>query len=942
MSTGHDEALSRLFPTTKIGDDGFNWWVGQVESRASDEGENKGGYRYKVAIVGEHPKSKQLVPTADLPWANVVMPVTDPFTPGNIAGKHPQLIPGCWVIGFYLDNDRQKPIILGSIGQTPGAASETVVVSDGEDSRFETGPRSDPKFSIDPYIDGNPDALVGARHVGVLSDLTEDGNGKLRVDPGALVEQQTLDDWCQERAEKCKDVKLKESMDIIIGGFLKDIQDNNGNIGDFYVNKYTGGLYNSIGKARQYTNKAVRVIREFLGKVKGYIISLLQKAVDKLVKFLLKPDKKGNRLTPVTEFFDRLLESVGCKMEDLGDRLIEWLTNLLMSYVNSIYRNAICQIDELVNGIISKIYQLLESLLDSILGPLQDILGAIAAPLNLIGNAINYILNLLGLTCSGPDTKCSQYKQICTNGNRDGKDDEEGNDFLDDLLDKIDNLFGDTPPDYTQYVCDEAYTGAPLQVTGVGFVGGVPLPPTKNTKKRKLVYEIRDIEVTEGDSAIFTITRTGDISIASSVTFETLPGQGSAVQGEDYLSENKVVPFGTNAKEAKVSVQTLVDTVADSDESFFVKINNDSPENEDIKILFVQNVAKCTIVERDLKEPYDPFSPNTVNPFDDIDDTTDLLTDVDDEDPIEDTTLLDPTFKVEANRSTCPEDEFIIYTIQTTNVPDGSILYYTLFGRGITPSDIVGNSLSGEFVISNNGAVVTVGIAKDDVVEEQETLTFAITGTGATVDVLIITRDDQTIDDIDEGIGDVPDTVFEDFELPVVNPINVITDDNGGIIEIPVESTGDAWAEPPTVFVTGEGIGATAAALLDDNGFVTEIRILSSGFGYKINRADDRGVRCIIDSFTVVRPGLGYKTPPTVLIDGNPNVVEATINDDGFVIGARVLDRTLTFDKFPKIEFIGGGGYGAKMIPSLVCLDTDGLSNVGSTKIGTGKYIDCP
>ena len=55
-----------------------------------------------------------------------------------------------------------------------------------------------------------------------------------------------------------------------------------------------------------------------------------------------------------------------------------------------------------------------------------------------------------------------------------------------------------------------------------------------------------------------------------------------------------------------------------------------------------------------------------------------------------------------------------------------------------------------------------------------------------------------------------------------------------------------------------------------------------------------------------------------------------------------MLDRTLTFDKFPKIEFIGGGGYGAKMIPSLVCLDTDGLSNVGSTKIGTGKYIDCP
>ena len=250
--------------------------------------------------------------------------------------------------------------------------------------------------------------------------------------------------------------------------------------------------------------------------------------------------------------------------------------------------------------------------------------------------------------------------------------------------------------------------------------------------------------------------------------------------------------------------------------------------------------------------------------------------------------------------------------------------------------------MTGEFVINNNASAVTVGIREDNVVEDQETLTFSINGTTASVDVLIVTKDDQSIVDFDEGLGDVPETVFEDFSLPSVISENVITDDNGGIIEIPIDDTGDAWAEPPTVFVTGEGIGATATALLNEDGFVTEIRVLSSGFGYKINRADERGVRCIIDDFTVIRPGSGYTSAPTVLVDGSPNVVEAIVNDDGFVIGVNVLDRTLTFDKFPTIEFIGGGGFGAKMIPSLVCLDTDGLSKVGSTKIGTGKYIDCP
>ena len=131
-----------------------------------------------------------------------------------------------------------------------------------------------------------------------------------------------------------------------------------------------------------------------------------------------------------------------------------------MSYIEQIYQAVVCQVDELVNGIISKINELLNDLFDSILGPLQDILGAIAVPLNIIGGAINYVLELLGISCSGPDTTCSKWKKVCTTGEK--KEDEDDKDFLDDLLSDIDNLFGDTPADYTQYVCDEAYEGCLL------------------------------------------------------------------------------------------------------------------------------------------------------------------------------------------------------------------------------------------------------------------------------------------------------------------------------------------------------------------------------------------------------------------------------------------------------------------------------------------------
>ena len=135
-----DEALSRIAPSHRIGHDGFAWWVGQIEATAADEENNKGGYRYKVAIVGEHPQSKEIVDTADLPWASVMMPVNAPFAPGNITGVSAQLVPGCWVIGFYLDSDKQKPIIMGSIGQTPGSTTEKNTVDrDDPNSRFVTG-----------------------------------------------------------------------------------------------------------------------------------------------------------------------------------------------------------------------------------------------------------------------------------------------------------------------------------------------------------------------------------------------------------------------------------------------------------------------------------------------------------------------------------------------------------------------------------------------------------------------------------------------------------------------------------------------------------------------------------------------------------------------------------------------------------------------------------
>ena len=946
-----DQLLSQLIPTQRIGSDGFNWWVGQVEQTAAEEKTNKGGYRFKVRIVGDHPASKEILDTSDLPWANVMMPVNVPFMPGNVGGGHSQLIKGCWVVGFYLDNLKQKPIIMGSIGQTPGAT--TISKSERPDGSTAFGTVNNTVDNpVNPVTDGQPapeNPEGGQGEANKTTGALPTGDDTVPIPPRML---KGVDDekWCQSVAEKCDKQNLTDKTTILLGEFLNEVQKNNGNIGTYLISPISGTINSGVGIARKYVNKIMSVIRHFVAKVKGFVLEKLTNAVKDLIKAVLYPDETGNALTPVTEWFNNLLKDLGCKMADLGDRLAEWLTNVLMGLINQVYRAAACQIDTLVNGILSKINSLMEEILGKVLGPIQDILGAIAAPLNILGGAINFVLKLLGISCSGPNNECAGYKQICTDGEKKNKEDKDGDDFLDDLLSNIDNLFPATGADFNQYTCEDAYTGKPLDTTTVGFTGGVPLYGDTPTKSPKIVYTISDITVEEGFDAVFQVTRTGVTESASSVTYRTST-KGTATPDQDYLSDNGILGFAPGETVKSIAIRTFRSPESEGDEDFYVILKKNSPgEGSRIRSTFIKNVGRCVITERNVKEPGTPYYPAPINPITDIpnvfppDVIEDILTPPDDTDdttpPSDDTT---PSYGVVADRVSVNEGDFVQYTITTENVENGTYAYYTLTGD-IDSSDIIGGKTTGSFVVNNNTAEVIIGISEDSLDEEEELLIFTVNGTGATTNVIVLplTEEVTTEPPNDDGEGDTPETTTDEFIVPDVIPGTIITDDNGGIIEIPISQPGDPWAEPPYVWIGGEGIGAVATPLLDQDGFITEIRIKAPGYGYKLNLANESGVRCIIDAFTIIRPGIGYTSEPDMYINGELGVAEAIINEDGFVVGARILNRQLTFEKFPEIVIVGGGGYGAKLLPSFRCLDTEALTTVGSTKIGTGRYIDCP
>ena len=943
-----DSALQSLYPVNQIGADGFNWWVGQIELGHNQDPKKSG--RCKVRIIGLHPQSCDAVEDEDLPWAITMMPVTNPHSPGGLFSVSSQLKTGHWVVGFFLDNDKQQPVIMGSVGRVAEASKVKLpdrdTVKEGCNS-FTTYKDPEQK-SADQGATENNDTNV-SQNTSQSGHVNTDGN-KVVNEGGEVISSHITNltaakykrntatnsagiNFCIEKADKCgKDTNLTGTFTHLMSEMLYETQRNNGKLGTYLVGELSGDLFDAIDVGREYVDKAIAVMRSFIANIKGFVLKQIRKAVKKLTDALLRPSKDGNILTPITKFLNKYLAKVGCKMADLGDRLAKWLEDMIFGYLFNIYKATACQIDKFVAGLINKIQSLMNDLLKSILGPLQSLLGAIAEPLNMIGAAINKVLSLLGIQCSGPNQKCAKTVKVCTDCSADKRED-----FLDKLLK---NLTTDSM-DWNQYTCKDNNEGTRIKSTDVTFVGGMQDPD------RNIVYSIGDIEVTEGEKAVFTVTRSGFTDVISSLEYKTR--DGTAIKGDDYEEVDGILGFVEGQTSKTIEVRTFDDEVAEGYEDFYLRLSIDTPGKEITRSNFSKNIARCVIKESTINSgttsPSDPITgvtdpsnpndpetnPDVPSDFDNVTEPTGTVT----------TSNL-PSYTITPDRTTVKEGEFVTYTITTTNVPTGTSLNYQLFGPNITPSDIVSNNLTGTFVIENNEAIVIVGINKDDVTEDEETLIFGIGGTGASASVLILS---DLTGLSEEEIADIEDKSSEDMtDAESISPEAgiIITDKGGGIISIPISTPGDPYTEPPAVFITGEGYGASGEVLLDTEGFAKEIRIVDPGFGYKINLPDNAERECIIDSFTMIRPGQQYEAAPKVFVDGDDEVAEAVINTDGQVISVRIKNRSITFDSYPEVVIVGGGGYGAKFIPSFVCLDSDSRVKVGSAKVGTGSYIDCP
>ncbi len=102
-----------------MGRNGFTWFVGVVE----DRNDPKFLGRVRVRCLGLHTENLEKLPTADLPWAHPMNPITSATISG--VGQTPLgPVEGTWVVGFFSDGgEAQTPIIMGTLPGVPSYLS---------------------------------------------------------------------------------------------------------------------------------------------------------------------------------------------------------------------------------------------------------------------------------------------------------------------------------------------------------------------------------------------------------------------------------------------------------------------------------------------------------------------------------------------------------------------------------------------------------------------------------------------------------------------------------------------------------------------------------------------------------------------------------------------------------------------------------------------------
>ena len=110
-----------MYDNNFLGKNNFIWFNGVVEDRQDPQ---KLG-RLRVRCIGIHTDNKDDLPTADLPWSQLIHPITSSGISG--LGHSPGfIVEGTWVFGYFRDGyAMQEPMVIGTLPGKPVELADT-------------------------------------------------------------------------------------------------------------------------------------------------------------------------------------------------------------------------------------------------------------------------------------------------------------------------------------------------------------------------------------------------------------------------------------------------------------------------------------------------------------------------------------------------------------------------------------------------------------------------------------------------------------------------------------------------------------------------------------------------------------------------------------------------------------------------------------------------
>ena len=423
-----------------IGKDGFNWFVGQVENDgsghfASDLAKNLSATaqnlltnytalgifgrtnidwdwtnKVKVRIMGYHSPNKIELPTEELPWALVMMPVTSPQRSG-IGSLH-QLQINSWVIGFFMDGaNAQVPIIIGALGdENPqsgyGSEGGTAVGFDQ---------LSSPEY--DERVHGGEGTSVGGTG-STVEDNEETGQEEEPKNNDGIEETEGVDDTKNPRGpaepqtthqtgaqeKKCVTVQIGNGkcgsetatkLEGPMAEFMKFARGIEKNEIDEFIDKRTGDVVDLEEKIDKTTNRIQSKLNGLLGNIKGVVMEDVNKMIKDQLDGNEKPDPELDN--KVKDELKNVSDLVSCLFKDMVEDLKDFIKGMLNDLLEKVLDTALCLIENMIGDIMGKIMEKV----DQALNMLKGVVGSIKGKADMIQGLLSKTLEFIDLFCDG-------------------------------------------------------------------------------------------------------------------------------------------------------------------------------------------------------------------------------------------------------------------------------------------------------------------------------------------------------------------------------------------------------------------------------------------------------------------------------------------------------------------------------------------------------------